>query len=97
MPALSEPLLGLSGGVTTLHGGVVLCPQEFLSDRGGGVRKVAAPLNLGSSSLLEAAPVLQVGVRVGSVQNLVTLLFYSLGEGFTDFRISSLAQLPRAL
>lgn len=53
MPALSEALLGLSGGMTTLHG-VVLCPQEFLSDRGGGLRKVAAPLNLGSSSLLEA-------------------------------------------
>lgn len=32
----------------------MLCPQEFLSDRGGGLRKVAVPLNLSSSSLLEA-------------------------------------------
>lgn len=40
---------------------------------------------------------LQVGVREGDLQNLVAWLFYLLGEGFTDFSISSLSQIPGAL
>lgn len=90
MTALPEKLSWVCpGGVTPLHGGVMLCLQECLSYR---LRKIAASLNLDSFSLLEArssAPSRGQSAGLVDPDGLVIL-----SARFTDFRISSLSQLP---